>query len=255
MDHLIRILILDDEAAACNMLSMLVTKYMPMPHEIRVVQDPEVALQWLDTFKPSLVMLDIEMPGMNGFDFLNKAGNWDFDVIFTTAYDQYAIKAIRFSALDYLLKPLDIVELQNALNRHIVRRNLSQQSRQALVHNLIDNVQKSEAEEYKLAISTMEGVFFYLPSEIMRCEGESNYTTFHLAGSKPLMVSHTLKDYEAILSDYGFVRVHKSHLVNLKYVQRMDREGVLWLQNGDSVPVSRRRKDLLNERLKMKNEK
>ena len=216
---------------------------MPYEHEIRTEQDPVKALQMLDTFHPTLVMLDIEMPGMNGFDFLNKAGSWDFDVIFTTAFDQYAIKAIRFSALDYLLKPLDIVELQNALNRHIIRRNLSQQSRKDLVHNLIENVQRPDADEYRLALSTTEGVFFYLPSEIIRCEGESNYTTFYLEHAKPLIVSHTLKEYESLLSDYGFSRVHKSHLVNMKYVSRMDRDGFLWLQNGESVPVSRRRKE------------
>jgi len=216
---------------------------MPYEHEIRTEQDPVKALQMLDTFRPTLVMLDIEMPGMNGFDFLNKAGSWDFDVIFTTAFDQYAIKAIRFSALDYLLKPLDIVELQNALNRHIIRRNLSQQSRKDLVHNLIENVQRPDADEYRLALSTTEGVFFYLPSEIIRCEGESNYTTFYLEHAKPLIVSHTLKEYESLLSDYGFSRVHKSHLVNMKYVSRMDRDGFLWLQNGESVPVSRRRKE------------
>jgi len=240
---MIRILILDDEEAACNILAVLIGKYMPLAHEIRMEQDPARALQLLSDFHPTLVMLDIEMPGMSGFDFLNKAGTWDFDVIFTTAYDKYAIKAIRFSALDYLLKPLDILELQNALNRHIIRRNLSQQTRHDLVHNLIANVQKPESDEYRLAISTSEGVFFYLPSEIIRCEGESNYTRFFLDGSKPLMVSHTLKDYESILTDYGFVRVHKSHLVNMKYVSRMDRDGFLWLQNGESVPVSRRRKE------------
>lgn len=241
--EVIRILIIDDEQSACNILSVLIDKYMPLAHEIRIEQNPVSALQMLDTFHPTLVMLDIEMPEMNGFDFLNKAGSWDFDVIFTTAYDKYAIKAIRFSALDYLLKPLDIVELQNALNRHIIRRNLSQQTRHDLVHNLIENVQKPDSDEYKLAISTSEGVFFYLPSEIIRCEGESNYTRFFLAGSKPLMVSHTLKDYESILHDYGFMRVHKSHLVNMKYVSKMDRDGFVWLQNGDSVPVSRRRKE------------
>lgn len=247
---MIRILIIDDEAPACNILSVLIQKYMPLAHEIRIEQDPEKALQLLNTYHPTLVMLDIEMPGMNGFDFLNQAGTWDFDVIFTTAYDKYAIKAIRFSALDYLLKPLDIVELQNALNRHIIRRNLSQQTRHDLVHNLIENVQKTDADEYRLAISTSEGVFFYLPSEIIRCEGESNYTTFYLAGSKPIMVSHTLKDYESILTDYGFIRVHKSHLVNMKYVSKMDRDGFLWLQNGDSVPVSRRRKEEVMSMLK-----
>ena len=240
---MIRILILDDEEAACNILAMLIAKNMPLEHEIRIEQDPAKALSILPTYKPTLVMLDIEMPGMNGFDFLNKAGAWDFDVIFTTAYDKYAIKAIRFSALDYLLKPLDIIELQNALNRHIIRRNHSQQMRHDLVHNLIENVQKTDPDQYKLAISTAEGVFFYLPSAIIRCEGENNYTTFYLENSKPLVVSHTLKDYESILTEYGFFRVHKSHLVNMKYVTRVDRDGFLWLNNGDSIPVSRRRKE------------
>jgi len=247
---MIRILILDDEEAACNILSILIRKNMPLEHEIHCEQDPVKALEVLETYKPTLVMLDIEMPGMNGFDFLNKAGSWDFDVIFTTAYDKYAIKAIRFSALDYLLKPLDIIELQNALNRHIVRRHHSQQIKHDLVHNLIENVRKPESEEYKLAISTSEGVSFCLPSEIIRCEGESNYTKFFLEGGKPLMVSHTLKDYESILGDYGFVRVHKSHLVNMKYVAKMDRDGFLWLQNGQSVPVSRRRKEEVMSMLK-----
>ncbi|HUR31284.1 MAG TPA: LytTR family DNA-binding domain-containing protein [Saprospiraceae bacterium] len=247
---MIRILILDDEEAACNILSILIRKHLPLDHEIRCEQDPAKALEILGTYKPTLVMLDIEMPGMNGFDFLNKAGSWDFDVIFTTAYDKYAIKAIRFSALDYLLKPLDILELQNALNRHIVRRNHSQQSRHDLVHNLIENIQKPETDEYRLAISTSEGVFFYLPSDIIRCEGESNYTKFYLAGGKSLMVSHTLKDYDSILSDYGFVRVHKSHLVNMKYVSRVDRDGFIWLSNGQSVPVSRRRKEEVLSMLK-----
>ena len=247
---MIRILILDDEVAACNILTILVRKNMPLEHEIRSEQDPVKALELLDTYKPSLVMLDIEMPGMNGFDFLNKAGSWDFDVIFTTAYDQYAIKAIRFSALDYLLKPLDILELQNALNRHIVRRNHSQQMKHDLVSNLIDNIQKPETDEYRLAISTSEGVFFYLPSEIIRCEGESNYTKFFLEGARMLMVSHTLKDYESILTDYGFMRVHKSHLVNMKFVARVDRDGFLWLQNGQNIPVSRRRKEEVMAMLK-----
>ena len=240
---MIRILILDDEAAAGNILSMLIKKNMPLEHEIRIMQDPAAALTILEEYNPTLVMLDIEMPGMNGFDFLNKAGTWDFDVIFTTAYDQYAIKAIRFSALDYLLKPLDIIELQNALNRHIIRRNLSQNNRKELMHNLMENVQKPEADEYRLALSTSEGVFFYYPSEIIRCEGENNYTTFYLLNGKKLVVSHTLKDYETILTDYGFLRVHKSHLVNVKQVTHMDRDGNMLLSNGHAVPVSRRRKD------------
>jgi two-component system LytT family response regulator len=249
----IRILILDDEIAACNMLSMLLRKYMPAAHEIVVHQRPVEALAALTVYKPDLIMLDIEMPVMTGFDFLNQAGSWDFDVIFTTAFDKYAIKAIRFSALDYLLKPLDIVELQNALNRFVIRHNASDRNQNKLLGNLIENVQKADNEEFRLAISTAEGVFFYLPSEIIRCEGENNYTTFYFTAAKPLVISHTLKDYEAILGDYGFFRVHKSHLVNMKQVARIDRDGFLWLHNGDSVPVSRRKKEEVVQLLKRSN--
>ena len=249
---MIRILILDDEAAACNILSILVRKHMPVEHEIRTVQYPREALDMLATFQPHLVMLDIEMPEMNGFDFLNNAATLNFDVIFTTAYDRYAIKAIRFSALDYLLKPLDIVELQNALNRFVIRFNATASIANQLVPNLIENVQKPETEEYRLAISTSEGVFFYVPSEIIHCAGENNYTTFYLEKSKPLVVSRTLKDYESILTDYGFKRVHKSHLVNMKFVSRIDRDGFLWLTNGTSVPVSRRKKEEVMTMMKRK---
>jgi two-component system LytT family response regulator len=239
----IKILIVDDESAACNMLSLLLRKYMPAAHDIVIRQNPAEALSLLPDYQPDLIMLDIEMPEMTGFDFLNRAGTWNFDVIFTTAFDQYAIKAIRFSALDYLLKPLDVLDLQNALNRFLVRHTHINPNRKALMDNLIENVQKTEAEEFRLAISTSEGVFFCLPSEIMRCEGENNYTTFYLENAKPLVVAHTLKDYESILAEYGFMRVHKSHLVNMKQVARIDRDGFIWLHNGDSVPVSRRRKD------------
>jgi two-component system LytT family response regulator len=214
-----RILIVDDEVAACNMLRMLLRRYMPVAHEIRAEQNPVSALQVLDSYKPDLVMLDIEMPGMTGFDFLNRAGSCEFDVIFTTAFDQYAIKAIRFSALDYLLKPLDIVELQNALNRFVIRNTAKQvpEQQQRLLNNLIENVQKDETEEFRLAISTVDGVFFYLPSEIMRCEGENNYTTFYLVHGKPLIASRTLKEYEGILSDYGDFQKGQSFVSSVKF--------------------------------------
>ena len=114
-------MIVDDEPSAGNILQVLIEKHIAGKKEIRICRSPEEAIDCIPLFRPSLIMLDIEMPHMNGFDLLNRLGNWDFDVIFTTAYDKYAIKAIRFSALDYLLKPVDILDLQNAINRHIVR--------------------------------------------------------------------------------------------------------------------------------------
>ena len=238
-----RILIVDYEAAASNILRMLIEKHIPASKEIKTCNTPEEALEIIPAWQPNLLMLDIEMPNMNGFDLLNRVGNSDFDVIFTTAYDKYAIKAIRFSALDYLLKPVDITELQNAVNKHIVKKFQPPQEQQKLVSNLINNLQQKDQTGFKLALSTTEGVFFFIPSEIIRLEGENNYTRFYFANQKPMLVSRTLKEYEDILAEHDFIRAHKSHLVNKKYVKHLDKEGLLWLTDGSHIAVSRRKKE------------
>lgn len=238
-----RILIVDDEAAASNILRMLIEKHIPASKEIKTCNTPEEALEIIPVWQPNLLMLDIEMPNMNGFDLLNRVGNSDFDVIFTTAYDKYAIKAIRFSALDYLLKPVDITELQNAVNKHIVKKFQPPREQQKLVTNLINNLQQKDQTGFKLALSTTEGVFFFIPSEIVRLEGENNYTRFYFANQKPMLVSRTLKEYEDILAEHDFIRAHKSHLVNKKYVKHLDKEGLLWLTDGSHIAVSRRKKE------------
>ncbi|HET9746551.1 MAG TPA: LytTR family DNA-binding domain-containing protein [Chitinophagaceae bacterium] len=238
-----RILIVDDEPAASNILKMLIEKHVPAAKEIKTCNSPDEALAIIGVWQPDLLMLDIEMPNMNGFDLLNRVGNSDFDVVFTTAYDKYAIKAIRFSALDYLLKPVDITELQNAVNKHIVKKFQPPQEQQKLVSNLINNLQQKDQTGFKLAVSTTEGVFFFVPSEIIRLEGENNYTRFYFASQKPMLVSRTLKEYEDILSEHDFIRAHKSHLVNKKFVKHLDKEGLLWLTDGSHIAVSRRKKE------------
>jgi two-component system LytT family response regulator len=238
-----KILIVDDEPAASNILKMLIEKHVPVAKDIRSCNSPEEALIIIHEWQPDLLMLDIEMPNMNGFDLLNRVGNSGFDVVFTTAYDKYAIKAIRFSALDYLLKPVDIAELQNAINKHIIKKFQPPQEQQKLVSNLISNLQQKDQTGFKLALSTTEGVFFFIPSEIIRLEGESNYTRFYFASQKPMLVSRTLKEYEDILSEHDFIRAHKSHLVNKKFVKYLDKEGLLWLTDGSHIIVSRRKKE------------
>jgi two-component system, LytTR family, response regulator len=240
---MIRILIVDDEPSARNVLEMLIEKHIVGVKELKTCASPEEALAAIPVFKPSLLMLDIEMPHMNGFDLLNSIGHWDFDVIFTTAYDKYAIKAIRFSALDYLLKPIDILDLQNAINRHIIKKEFQPLQQEKLVGNLISNLQQKDAAAFKLALSTMEGVFFFAPSQIIRCEGENNYTRFYFPDRKPLLVSRTMKEFEEILSEHDFIRVHKSHLVNRAFVNHLDKEDLLWLTDGSHIVVSRRKKE------------
>lgn len=240
---MLKILIIDDEAAAGNILKLLIEKHVPMQKEIIYCNSPEDALRVLPHFNPGLVMLDIEMPNMNGFDFLNNAASWNFDVIFTTAFDKYAIKAIRFSALDYLLKPVDIVDLQNAINRHIIKKDFQgKQQQEQLVNNLLANLQQKNSDDFKLAISVKEGVFLFETKDIICLEGMNNYTKFYFTNQKPLLVAKTLKEYEDILTEYKFIRIHKSFLVNSAHVKKMDVDHILWLTNDVHVPVSRRKR-------------
>jgi two-component system, LytTR family, response regulator len=245
---MLKILIVDDEEAAGNVLRVLIEKHVPLPKEILYCNSPEKALEQLPVFQPGLVMLDIEMPGMNGFDFLNKAASWQFDVIFTTAFDKYAIKAIRFSALDYLLKPVDQVDLQNAINRHIIKSGYQdKQQQQQLVGNLLTNLQQKNPSDFKLAVSVKEGVFLFDTKEIICLEGTNNYTKLFFTDQKPLLVARTLKEYEDILTEHKFLRIHKSFLINIAHVKKMDNLGTLWLTNDISVPVSRRKKSEVTE--------
>ena len=246
-------MIIDDEVASGNLLLLLIEKFIHSEKELCYCGSPEEALELIKSFKPTLVMLDIEMPKMNGFDFLNRATSSNFDVIFTTAFDQYAIKAIRFSALDYLLKPIDGVELQNAIHRHIVNYQLHKPDQNLLVNNLLNNLQQKKPENFKLALSTLDGIYFYDPSEILYCEGENNYTRFIFANNKALLISKTLGEYEEILEEHGFVRIHKSYLVNKKFITKVDREGVVIMSNGKALAFSRRRKEAVMLLLKSQN--
>jgi two-component system, LytTR family, response regulator len=242
---MLKILIIDDEPAAGSILKLLIEKHIAHPAEIHFCSSPQEGLVKLKNWQPALLMLDIEMPGMNGFDFLNQAANWNFHVIFTTAYDKYAIQAIRFSALDYLLKPINVTDLKNAIDRHLI----TTEHQQALVGNLMDNLQQKTSENFKLALSTMQGVFFFDPREIIYCEGVGNYTRFHFTQRAVMLVSRTIKEFEEILNEHHFLRVHKSFLVNLNHVRKYEKEGILWLSNGESIGVSRRKKEEVKNRI------
>ncbi len=245
---MLKILIVDDEEAAGSILRLLIERHITIQKEIQYCNNPQQALDLLPVYMPGLIMLDIEMPGMNGFDFLNRAANSDFDVIFTTAYDKYAIKAIRFSALDYLLKPIDIVDLQNAINRHVVKKEFhNNQQKKQLVDNLLHNLQQKNSDHFKLAISVKEGLFLFELPHIICLEGQNNYTKFFFNHQKPLLVSKTIKEYEDILTDHYFLRIHKSWLVNKAHVKKVDNDGMVWLSNNIQVPISRRRKNEIME--------
>ncbi len=182
------------------------------------------------------------MPHVNGFEVLEKMPNKDFKIIFTTAYNEYAIQAIRFSAFNYLLKPIDIEELQLSVRRFLESKEDYKQQYE-LLKNIMHNIQVPSADEFRLVLPTKEGVHFLLPAHIIRCEAIGNYIKFYVEGNKTYMISRTLGEYDTLLSPHQFIRTHKSHLVNKKFISFIDHDGFSVLRDNSKVEVSRRRKE------------
>lgn len=238
---MLKSLIIDDEPGAANVLRLMIERYIPEISSLQIATRIGDAHSLLQSFNPDLVFLDIMMPEKNGFEFLNEVSDINFEVIFTTAYNEFAIKAIRFSALDYLLKPLNADELRSAVNRYLEKRNQKSKT-DALLQNLLQNLGKKEQTEFKLGVPTINGAVFFAPAEIIRLEGEGNYTRFYLSGGKKHISSKTMKEYEDILLQYNFLRVHKSHLVNKSFIADYLNQGFVVLKDKVQVPVSRQRK-------------
>jgi len=239
---MIKALIIDDESPAVETLQLMIERYVPEITDLKSTVEPAEGVHLIKTWSPQLLFLDIQMPVMNGFDVLKQFPQINFSIIFTTAYDHYAIQAIRFSALDYLLKPIDADELRGAMDRFMAKE-ADKKNEESLYNNLLHNITARRKEDFKLALATTAGTFFYQPEEIIRLEAESNYTRFFFTHQKPLLTSRTLREYEEILIDYGFIRTHKSHLINKKHVEKITPEGVIVMVDQSIVEISRRRKE------------
>lgn len=233
-------IIVDDELHCREVLSIMLEMHCPDVKIVQQCDDGFKAIEAISLHQPDVVFLDIEMPGMNAFDTLNKIEKINFQIIFTTAYDQYAIKAIKFSALDYLLKPVDADELIAAVNKAAEQKEPVEQVQ---IEQLQQSLRSTDSA-FKLMIATHGGPYFIATDDILFAEGSNNYTHFHLNRQRKILASKTLLEYENLLSDQGFMRVHKSYLVNLKYVERyLNKTGKLLLTDGSEVEVSRRKKD------------
>jgi len=248
----VKVLIVDDEQKARNILQHYITSFIPAITEIRQADSVVAALEELKQYQPGIIFLDVEMPHKNGFDLLVQLDNPAFDVIFTTAYNQYAIQAIRFSALDYLLKPVDPDELKAAVDRHL-QKQVSFQEKTELYNNLVENIAKKDVKDFKIAVPSSEGVYFFMIDDILRLEADRSYTHIHLANRKQVIASKTLRHFEDMLEEFGFIRTHKSHLVNPRHITRIsnDNEFVL-LSDGSKVEVSRRKKDEVQQQLNLR---
>ena len=242
---MIRAIIIDDEVHCLQTLSILLNEFCPDVQLSEQCRTAQKGLEAIEKLKPDLVFLDIEMPVINGFELLEQLKSIPFAIIFTTSYDQYAIKAIRFSALDYLLKPIDPKELIRAVKKVKEHRQLPMQEQFQM---LLNQVQGKNRGFNKIAVPTAEG-FELIPAEqVIRCEANDNYTYFFLKNKSKIIACRTLKDIEEQLTDFpSFVRVHNSHMVNLNEVTKYVRGegGYLLMSDNATVNVSRSRKDSL----------
>lgn len=245
---MINAMIVDDEHYASQALVTLLKKHCPDVAVVAVCNNAKEAVKLIRELQPQLVFLDIEMPYLNGFELLEMLGPVSFDCIFTTSYDQYAIKAIRFSALDYLLKPVDPEELKAAVGRVTGKRSPSLQQQMEL---LLSRFQQPQPAVNRIALPTLEGLQIIPVDTILYCTSSSNYTIFNLMENQKLIISRTLKEIEEMLEEYRFLRVHHSYLVNLNEVRKYNRGegGSVLMSDGATVDVSRSRKEMLLKKL------
>ncbi len=240
---MLKTVIIDDEQHCVDRISKLLSKYNNTINIIKICSNVSNAKKAIELLKPDVIFLDVHLYEETGFDLLKQLSNIDFEIVFTTAYDSYAVDAFKFSALDYLLKPIDEDDLSitiGKLKKKISLKDISKKI-EVLFHNLDDKTPQLK----KIAISTLEGLTFLKVSDIIRCQSDINYTHIFLEGNKKITVAKTLKHFESLLKPYNFFRTHQSHLINLSYIDKFvkGKGGYVLMLDGTHIEVAVRRKD------------
>lgn len=241
---MIQTLIIEDEINAQKTLIQMLSLYYPSVNVLATTGKVSEALALIELHRPQLIFLDIQLEDGNGFELLKKIEEINFEIIFITAFNQYAIKAFKFSALDYLLKPIDpdlLIEALEKVEKVIQQKNIQQQ-----IQTFLNN-QQQPSEKQKIVLKNSENIFIIEVQEINRLESEGPYTTFFLEDGRSILISKNLKFYEDLLSTHHFFRVHQSHMINLKKLSRLERKegGYLIMKDESIVPVSVRKKEAL----------
>jgi two-component system LytT family response regulator len=241
-------LIIDDELRGRNLLAELVRRFCPDVEVLALAQDAHEGLELIRRYQPDFVFLDIKMPTLNGFEMLERVGEINFEIIFVTAYNEFALKAYKYAAFDYLLKPVDPDELCGTIERLKAKRHQSRlQDRLDLLMKTMEEPRKLPT---KLSISASDGVTLLTISDIVYLEADGPYTTFFLLNGEKIVSSHNLKEYEEMLADHGFFRSHHSFLLNMNHVRKYIRsEGYVLMANGRHAEVSKRKKEEFMQRI------
>lgn len=240
---MIQALIIDDEEHCIDRLITLLKPHKKLVEIMGSASTVKDAIEAIALLRPSLIFLDVQLKDQTGFDLLKALPEINFDIIFTTAYEEFAIQAIKFSAIDYLLKPIDPDELNVALLR--VSNEKSKKISFEKIDLLLQNTQRNRGTFKKIIIPTVMGFEFIDISNIVRCQSDINYTTIYLKDKQKLVVAKTLKEFEELLADYSFFRVHNSHLINLSFIKHYTKGkgGSVKLTDGTEIEVSTRRKE------------
>lgn len=235
-------ILIDDERNALEMLEWMIRKNTPEVEILAMCESPIDGMEKISNLKPDVVFLDIEMPQLNGFDMLDRLGKYDFEVIFTTAYNQFAIKALKICALDYLLKPIEAEELKAAVQKALNRKNKVSSEQLEMLMNYF---KPEKPKTRRIALTASDHLIFVDTNDIIYCESDSNYTTFFLVKGDKVVISKTLKDVEEILEGADFFRIHASYLINMKHVSKFTRGdgGYVVMSNNQHITVSRKKKD------------
>ncbi len=244
-------LIIEDEQKSREMLATLIKKNFPEINIVGLGKNVAEGVELIKSLQPELLFLDISMPDGTGFDVLEKVQGLKFDIIFTTATDKHALKAIKYSACDYLLKPIDIEELKIAVEKVLAKKTSPTMPSMENLQFLIQNLKRTDDNYNKITLPTGNAYEIISIKDIIRCEADGSYTNFYLVGGKKLMVSASLKHYEDLLPENDFIRIHHHHLINMNHVVRFLKVdgGYAIMTDNTQLEISRRKKDAFLERL------
>lgn len=251
---MISAILIDDDVNLRNGMKGLLQLYAPQITIIGEADSVVSGVEAIESLKPQVVFLDIQLNDGTGFDILEKItalnGFTKSHIVFITAHEQYAVKAFRFSALDFLLKPVDPDELQKVIQK--IKAEIEKNDSSSHIDLLLENIRKKVDNFKRIALSTSDGIHLFDVSDIIRCESEDNYTKFFIKNSKPILISKTLKEYEELLAEHGFERIHQSHLINLNYLKSYIKKdgGYVVMVDNSHLPISQRKKERLQEILK-----